>query len=61
MPASEDSQDQPIMTAESDAEEQHQEQQDYQKLLDLYDESMRNLTEGEIVPGRVIGLTSNAS
>ncbi len=48
------------MTAESDAEEQHQEQQDYQKLLDLYDESMRNLTEGEIVPGRVIGVTSNS-
>ncbi|HVR08353.1 MAG TPA: 30S ribosomal protein S1, partial [Thermoanaerobaculia bacterium] len=48
------------MTAESDGEEQHQEQQDYQKLLDLYDESMRNLTEGEIVPGRVIGVTSNS-
>ena len=48
------------MTAESDAEEQHQEQQDYQKLLDLYDESMRNLTEGEIVPGRIIGVTSNS-
>src|SRR6202165_5396712 len=60
MPASEESQDQPTMTAESDAEEQHQEQQDYQKLLDLYDESMRNLTEGEIVPGRVIGVTSNS-
>jgi small subunit ribosomal protein S1 len=60
MPASEDSQDQPTMTAESDAEEQHQEQQEYQKLLDLYDESMRNLTEGEIVPGRVIGVTSNS-
>ncbi|HEY6320277.1 MAG TPA: 30S ribosomal protein S1 [Thermoanaerobaculia bacterium] len=63
MPASEDSQDQPTMTAESaefDAEEQHQEQEDYKKLLDLYDESMRNLTEGEIVPGRVIGVTSNS-
>jgi small subunit ribosomal protein S1 len=60
MPASEESQDQPTMTAESDMEEQHQEQQDYQKLLDLYDESMRNLTEGEIVPGRVIGVTSNS-
>jgi len=48
------------MTAESDAEEQHQEQEDYKKLLDLYDESMRNLTEGEIVPGRVIGVTSNS-
>ncbi len=60
MPASEESQDLPTMTAESDAEEQQQGQEDYQKLLDLYDESMRNLTEGEIVPGRVIGLTSNA-
>jgi small subunit ribosomal protein S1 len=60
MPASEDSQDQPTMTAESDVEEQHQEQEDYKKLLDLYDESMRNLTEGEIVPGRVIGVTSNS-
>ncbi len=47
------------MTAESDAEEQHQDE-DYQKLLDLYDESMRNLTEGEIVPGRVIGVTANS-
>ncbi|HYG65794.1 MAG TPA: 30S ribosomal protein S1 [Thermoanaerobaculia bacterium] len=43
------------MTAESDYSEQ-----DYQKLLELYDESMRNLTEGEIVPGRVIGVTSNS-
>ena len=63
MPASEDSQDQPTMTAESaefETEEQHQEQEDYKKLLDLYDESMRNLTEGEIVPGRVIGVTSNS-
>ncbi len=34
--------------------------QEYQKLLDLYDESMRNLTEGEIVPGRVIGVTANS-
>ncbi len=58
MPASEEIQDQSILTAESDAEEQQQE--DYQKLLDLYDESMRNLTEGEIVPGRVIGVTSNS-
>ncbi|HVT18664.1 MAG TPA: 30S ribosomal protein S1 [Thermoanaerobaculia bacterium] len=56
MPASEESQDQPTMTAESETSEQ----QDYKKLLDLYDESMRNLTEGEIVPGRVIGMTSNA-
>jgi small subunit ribosomal protein S1 len=43
------------MTADSGTEEQ-----DYQRLLELYDESMRNLTEGEIVPGRVIGVTSNS-
>jgi small subunit ribosomal protein S1 len=60
MPASEESQDQPTMTAESEPEEQQQGQEDYQKLLDLYDESMRNLTEGEIVPGRVIGVSSNS-
>ncbi|MGH9362262.1 MAG: 30S ribosomal protein S1, partial [Thermoanaerobaculia bacterium] len=34
--------------------------QEYKQLAALYDESMRNLTEGEIVPGRVIGVTSNA-
>ena len=49
--------DQPTMTAESDEELSREE---YQKLLELYDESMRNLTEGEIVPGRVIGITSNS-
>lgn len=31
----------------------------YQKLVDLYDESMRNLSEGEIVSGRVIGITDS--
>ncbi len=34
--------------------------EEYQKLLDLYDHSMRNLTEGEIVTGRVIGITSDS-
>ena len=56
MPASEQM-DQPTMTAESDEELSREE---YQKLLEMYDESMRNLTEGEIVPGRVIGITSNS-
>jgi len=32
---------------------------DYEQLIALYDESMRNLTEGEIVRGRVIGITNN--
>src|SRR5947209_6625057 len=45
------------MTAESEDERDSEE---YRKLLELYDESMRNLTEGEIVTGRIIGVTSNA-
>jgi small subunit ribosomal protein S1 len=56
MPATEQM-DQPTMTAESDEELSREE---YQKLLEMYDDSMRNLTEGEIVPGRVIGITSNS-
>ncbi|MFN7962213.1 MAG: 30S ribosomal protein S1 [Thermoanaerobaculia bacterium] len=32
---------------------------DYQKLVAMYDESMRNLNEGEIVVGRVIGVTDS--
>ena len=57
MPASEELQDQSLLTADSDEERDAEE---YRKLLELYDESMRNLTEGEIVTGRVIGITSNA-
>src|SRR6185369_14796929 len=58
MPASKE-QDLPTLTAESDDDEQLSAEA-YKKLLDLYDDSMRNLTEGEIVPGRVIGITSNS-
>ncbi|QQR72683.1 MAG: 30S ribosomal protein S1 [Holophagales bacterium] len=32
---------------------------EYQEFLALYDESMRNLTEGEIVRGRVVAITAN--
>ena len=32
---------------------------DYEQFVALYDESMRNLSEGEIVRGRVIGVTTN--
>jgi small subunit ribosomal protein S1 len=32
---------------------------EYQKLVAMYDESMRNLNEGEIVTGRVIALTGD--
>jgi len=31
----------------------------FEDMVALYDESMRNLTEGEIVTGKVIGMTSN--
>ncbi len=31
----------------------------YEEMVALYDESMRNLSEGEIVRGRVIGVTAN--
>src|SRR5215467_15281072 len=58
MPASEE-QDLPTLTAESEDDEQRNAEA-YKKLLELYDDSMRNLTEGEIVPGRVIGVTSNS-
>jgi len=58
MPASEQ-QDLPTLTAESEDDEQRSAEA-YKKLLELYDDSMRNLTEGEIVPGRVIGITSNS-
>jgi small subunit ribosomal protein S1 len=34
--------------------------EEYQRLVDMYDESMKNLSEGEIVRGRVIGVTSNS-
>jgi small subunit ribosomal protein S1 len=58
MPASKE-QDLPTLTAESEDDEQLSADA-YKKLLELYDDSMRNLTEGEIVPGRVIGITSNS-
>jgi small subunit ribosomal protein S1 len=57
MPASEELEDQSLLTAES---EEERDAEEYRKLLELYDESMRNLTEGEIVTGRVIGITSNS-
>src|SRR5688572_24865698 len=55
MPSSRDQHDRATMS-----EEEAVDQQEYKKLLDLYGERMRNLTEGEIVPGRVIGVTANA-
>src|SRR5215213_6320328 len=59
MPATEE-QDLPMVMAESDDDEENVGAEEYRRLLELYDESMRNLTEGEIVPGRIIGITSNS-
>jgi small subunit ribosomal protein S1 len=59
MPASEKLEDQELLATESE-EEQERNAEEYRKLLELYDESMRNLTEGEIVTGRIIGVTSNS-
>jgi small subunit ribosomal protein S1 len=56
MPASDKHGDAATMTAESETLDASE----YQKLLEMYDESMRNLTEGEIVLGKVIGITSNS-
>jgi len=56
MPASDKHGDAATMTAESE----NLDASEYQKLLEMYDESMRNLTEGEIVLGKVIGITSNS-
>jgi small subunit ribosomal protein S1 len=44
---------------ESAEEGQATDPHEYERLVSLYDESMRNLTEGEIVRGRVIGITNN--
>jgi small subunit ribosomal protein S1 len=61
MPASEKLEDQALLATESeDDQDQERDADEYRKLLELYDESMRNLTEGEIVTGRIIGVTSNA-
>ncbi|HEY4564842.1 MAG TPA: S1 RNA-binding domain-containing protein, partial [Thermoanaerobaculia bacterium] len=57
MPASQKLEDQSLLAMES---EEERDAEEYRKLLELYDESMRNLTEGEIVTGRIIGVTSNA-
>jgi small subunit ribosomal protein S1 len=41
------------------APEQAMAVEEYQRLVAMYDDSMRNLKEGEIVTGRVIGFTPN--
>ena len=42
------------MLAPEEMEDGQRSAEEYARLVSLYDESMRNLTEGEIVRGRVI-------
>jgi small subunit ribosomal protein S1 len=44
--------------ADEDDEDDEVDADAFNKLVELYDESMRNLTEGDIVTGRVIGMTA---
>jgi small subunit ribosomal protein S1 len=47
-----------IVNLEPHAEETEKDSE-FRRLVEMYDESMRNLNEGEIVTGRVIALTPN--
>jgi len=49
-----------IVNMEPNADAGEISDEDYMALVEMYDESMKNLTEGEIVHGKVIGLTSNS-
>jgi small subunit ribosomal protein S1 len=51
--------DERILNMEPNAEREISDEE-YQKLVDMYDESMKNLSEGEIVRGRVIGFTGSS-
>jgi small subunit ribosomal protein S1 len=57
MVPTEDQQESPSATAVS--EERSSEELSYEEMAALYDGSMRHLSEGEIVQGTVIGVTSN--
>ncbi len=56
MELSEENLDQAVPTEDEAPSEQGGE---YQEMVSLYDESFRNIREGEIVSGRVIGFTAN--
>jgi len=43
-----------------DEEQSAEEKEQYEKLIALYDQSMRNLVEGEIVPGKVVALSGDS-
>ena len=60
MESVEDQRDETAMPAEGDGGETGGEESlGYEEMVALYDESMRNLSEGEIVRGTVIDITSN--
>ena len=46
--------------AEFEDETSAEDQRAYEQFIGLYDQSMRNLAEGEIVRGRVVAITNNA-
>jgi small subunit ribosomal protein S1 len=46
--------------AEHDEATSAEDRKAYEQFVALYDETLRNLTEGEIVPGRVVAITQNA-
>ncbi|MFN7940591.1 MAG: 30S ribosomal protein S1 [Thermoanaerobaculia bacterium] len=46
--------------SETTVEESAEDQRAYAEFVSLYDESLRNLTEGEIVRGRVVAITSSS-
>ncbi|MGE0639102.1 MAG: 30S ribosomal protein S1 [Thermoanaerobaculia bacterium] len=46
--------------AEFEEETSAEDQRAYEQFIGLYDQSMRNLAEGEIVRGRVVAITNNA-
>src|SRR6187402_1102519 len=46
--------------AEIDEEMSADDQRAYEQFVGLYDQSMRNLAEGEIVRGRVVAITNNS-
>jgi small subunit ribosomal protein S1 len=46
--------------ADFDEEQSAEDQRAYEQFVGLYDQSMRNLAEGEIVRGRVVAITNNS-
>ena len=60
IPSSEQRQVPDLAQAGAADEDGEMDAETFNKLVELYDESMRNLTEGDIVTGRVIGVTADS-